>query len=135
MLPSSPRATQIAVDVEILESDAYFSNAIQDRLGDGSADVFMSGPVLLWEHVGAGLVQPLDEFAATPEDGDADDFIARLLAAIAGPDVSATRSGRGRCSRSRSTASRTTSPTSPAASTPPASRCRDLGRLLRDGRS
>jgi hypothetical protein len=58
--------TQIAVDVEILASDAYFSNAIQDRLGDGSADVFMSGPVLLWEHVGAGLVQPLDEFAGTP---------------------------------------------------------------------
>jgi len=74
--------TQIAVDVEILESDAYFSNAIQDRLGDGSADVFMSGPVLLWEHVGAGLVQPLDEFAANAsEDWSQDDFIPSLLAA------------------------------------------------------
>jgi multiple sugar transport system substrate-binding protein len=74
--------TQIAVDVEILDSDSYFSNAIQDRLADGSADVFMSGPVLLWEHVGAGLVQPLDEFAAGASDNwRQDDFIPSLLAA------------------------------------------------------
>jgi multiple sugar transport system substrate-binding protein len=74
--------TQIAVRVEILDSDTYFSNAIQDRLADGSADVFMSGPVLLWEHVGAGLVQPLDEFAAqASEDWRQDDFIPALLAA------------------------------------------------------
>ena len=68
--------TQIVLDVEILESDGYFSNAIHDRLGDGSADVFMSGPVLLWEHVGAGFVQPLDEFVANAsEDWNQDDFI------------------------------------------------------------
>jgi multiple sugar transport system substrate-binding protein len=74
--------TQITVDVEILASDTYFSNAIQDRLADGSADVFMSGPVLLWEHVGAGLVQPLDEFAAgASDDWRQDDFIPSLLAA------------------------------------------------------
>jgi ABC-type glycerol-3-phosphate transport system substrate-binding protein len=36
----------------------------------------MSGPVLLWEHVGAGLVEPLDEHLA---DLDLDDFLPRLL--------------------------------------------------------
>jgi multiple sugar transport system substrate-binding protein len=74
--------TQIAVDIQIVDSDSYFSNAIQPRLAEGSADVFMSGPVLLWEHVGAGLVQPLDEFAAAAsEDWRQDDFIPSLLAA------------------------------------------------------
>ena len=74
--------TGLALDIQILDSDTYFSNAIQDRLAEGGADVFMSGPVLLWEHVGAGLVQPLDEFAAQASDGwDMDDFTPSLLAA------------------------------------------------------
>jgi multiple sugar transport system substrate-binding protein len=74
--------TGIAVDVEILDSDRYFSNAIGDRLAGGGADVFMSGPVLLWEHVGAGFVEPLDEFVAQAGDGwDPDDFTPALLAA------------------------------------------------------
>jgi multiple sugar transport system substrate-binding protein len=74
--------TGIAAHVEILDSDRYFSNAIHDRLADGGADVFMSGPVLLWEHVGAGFVEPLDEFVAQAADGwDADDFTPALLAA------------------------------------------------------
>ena len=74
--------TGLALDIQILDSDTYFSNAIQDRLAEGGADVFMSGPVLLWEHVGAGLVQPLDEFAAQASDGwDQDDFTPSLLAA------------------------------------------------------
>ena len=40
----------------------------------------MSGPVLLWEHVGAGLVEPLDEHLAEV-DGELDlaDFLPRLL--------------------------------------------------------
>jgi multiple sugar transport system substrate-binding protein len=40
----------------------------------------MSGPVLLWEHVGAGLVEPLDEHLAEA-DGEFDlaDFLPRLL--------------------------------------------------------
>ena len=72
--------TGIAVDLEIVDSDTYFSNAIQDRLVDGAADVFMSGPVLLWEHVGAGFVEPLDAFVAQAADGwDAGDFIPALL--------------------------------------------------------
>ena len=36
----------------------------------------MSGPVLLWEHVGAGLVEPLDEHLA---DFDLADFLPRLI--------------------------------------------------------
>ncbi|MDX6596532.1 MAG: multiple sugar transport system substrate-binding protein [Gaiellales bacterium] len=74
--------TRIAVDVEIVDSDTYFSNAIHDRLAGGGADVFMSGPVLLWEHVGAGFVQPLDGFVAEAADGwDPGDFIPALLTA------------------------------------------------------
>jgi len=42
--------------------------------------VFMSGPVLLWEHVGAGLVEPLDEYLAeAPGEFDLADFLPRLL--------------------------------------------------------
>ena len=69
------------LEARILPSDEYFSNRIGARLGgDDAADVFMSGPVLLWEHVGAGLVEPLDEHLA---DADAEldlaDFLPRLL--------------------------------------------------------
>jgi multiple sugar transport system substrate-binding protein len=74
--------TGIELDIEILDSDTYFSNAIHDRLADGRADAFMSGPVLLWEHVGAGFVEPLDGYVAQAADGwNADDFIPALLTA------------------------------------------------------
>src|SRR3954451_743839 len=69
------------LDIRILGSDEYFSNRIGFRLsGEDAADVFMSGPVLLWEHVGAGLVEPLDEHLAEV-DGEFDlaDFLPRLL--------------------------------------------------------
>ena len=69
------------LDVRILGSDEYFSNRIGSHLsGEAVADVFMSGPVLLWEHVGAGLVEPLDEHL-TEVDGEFDlaDFLPRLL--------------------------------------------------------
>ena len=69
------------LDVRILGSDEYFSNRIGSHLsGDAAADVFMSGPVLLWEHVGAGLVEPLDDHLAEV-DGEFDlaDFLPRLL--------------------------------------------------------
>ena len=92
---------------------SYFSNRIRPHLaGDEAADVFMSGPVLLWEHVGAGLVEPLDEHLAEA-DGDFDlaDFLPRCSTPTAGPDGRATRSAPGRCWRSPSTASPTTSPT------------------------
>ena len=69
------------LEIRILGSDEYFSNRIGPRLsGDDAADVFMSGPVLLWEHVGAGLVEPLDEqLAETDGEFDLADFLPRLL--------------------------------------------------------
>src|SRR3954454_20010053 len=69
------------LEIRILGSDEYFSNRIGPWLsGDDAADVFMSGPVLLWEHVGAGLVEPLDEHLAdaSPEF-DLSDFLPRLI--------------------------------------------------------
>ena len=73
--------TGLALDVRILPSDEYYSNDIQGYLsGDDPPDVFMSGPVLVWEHVGAGLVQPLDELLANASDSyRPDDFVESLL--------------------------------------------------------
>jgi len=69
--------TGLQLDITIIPSDEYFSNRIHHLLdGEGAADVFMSGPVLLWEHVAAGYVEPLDGFAA---GSDVDDFVDRLL--------------------------------------------------------
>jgi multiple sugar transport system substrate-binding protein len=74
--------TGIALDVRIVSSDLYFSNKIHHLLeGEGAADVYMSGPVLVWEHLAAGFVQPLDEFLErASESYDASDFVERLLA-------------------------------------------------------
>ena len=71
----------IELEVRIVPSDLYFSNRIEHLLdGDDAADVFMSGPVLLWEHLASGFVQPLDDLlerASGPYD--ADDFFEPLL--------------------------------------------------------
>ena len=74
--------TGLELDIRILPSDEYFSNDIQGYLSDDDApDVYMSGPVLLWEHVGAGLVLPLDGLLDRASDSyRPDDFIDRLLA-------------------------------------------------------
>jgi multiple sugar transport system substrate-binding protein len=74
--------TGIALEVRIVPSDLYFSNKIHHLLdGDGAADVYMSGPVLVWEHLGAGLVQPLDDcLEGAGEEYEADDFVGGLLA-------------------------------------------------------
>ena len=43
------RDTGHRLEFRILSSDEYFSNRIGHHLqGDDAADVFMSGPVLLW---------------------------------------------------------------------------------------
>jgi multiple sugar transport system substrate-binding protein len=69
--------TGLVLDVRIIPSDAYFSNRIHHLLdGDDAADVYMSGPVLVWEHLAAGYVEPLDRFV---ESYDVDDFVGRLL--------------------------------------------------------
>lgn len=69
------------VDLRIVPSDLYFSNQIHEFLsGNDAADVFTSGPVLLWEHVGAGFVEPLDDYLArASSDYAADDFMPNLL--------------------------------------------------------
>jgi multiple sugar transport system substrate-binding protein len=59
--------TGLELDIRIIPSDEYFSNKIHHLLeGESAADVYMSGPVLLWEHVAAGYVEPLDDYAAEP---------------------------------------------------------------------
>ncbi len=74
--------TGIPLDVRTVPSDLYYSNRIHHLLeGDRAADVYMSGPVLVWEHLAAGFVRPLDEFLARASDAyDAGDFLDRLLA-------------------------------------------------------
>jgi multiple sugar transport system substrate-binding protein len=69
--------------LNIIGNDPYFSNKIHSYLsGDDAADVFMSGPVLLWEHVAAGLVEPLDDYVKGARDAyRPDDFFDSLLKA------------------------------------------------------
>jgi multiple sugar transport system substrate-binding protein len=73
--------TGIALEVELVPSDQYYSNQIHHLLGgERVADVYMSGPVLVWEHLAAGFVQPLDEFLERASDSyDAADFLDRLM--------------------------------------------------------
>jgi len=69
--------------LNIIGSDEYFSNRIHAYLdGDDAADVYMSGPVLLWEHVAAGFVEPLDDYVSQARDNyHFDDFLAPLIRA------------------------------------------------------
>jgi multiple sugar transport system substrate-binding protein len=69
--------------LNIIDSDRYFSNKIHAYLmGENAADVFMSGPVLLWEHVAAELIEPLDDFMrGATESYHPEDFIDSLLKA------------------------------------------------------
>jgi ABC-type glycerol-3-phosphate transport system substrate-binding protein len=71
----------IELEVRIVPSDLYFSNRIEHLLdGDDAADVFMSGPVLLWEHLASGFVQPLDDLLARASSAyDASDFFEPLV--------------------------------------------------------
>jgi multiple sugar transport system substrate-binding protein len=73
--------TGISLEIQIVPSDEYFSNQIHHLLdGEARADVYMSGPVLVWEHLAAGFVKPLDEFLESASDGyDPGDFIDRLM--------------------------------------------------------
>ena len=73
--------TGIELDVTIVPSDLYFSNRIEHLLdGEDAADVYMSGPVLLWEHLASGFVEPLDDLLEQASDNyDAADFFASVL--------------------------------------------------------
>lgn len=74
--------TGLDLQINIIPSDDYFSNDIHHLLdGEEAADVYMSGPVLLWEHIAAGYVEPLDDFVAQASAGfDLEDFFAPLIA-------------------------------------------------------
>ena len=91
----------LSLEIQIVPSDEYFSNQIHHLLdGEGAADVYMSGPVLVWEHLAAGFVKPLDEFL----ERAADDTTRRTsssgsCSATAGAAASATLSARDRCWR------------------------------------
>ena len=68
------------IEPQIISSDEYFSNAIGRYLrADDPPDVFMSGPVLLWQHIGDGLVEPLDRYAASSDSISLDDFFESLI--------------------------------------------------------
>lgn len=70
-----------AVRLSIISSDEYFSNQISPCLDEtDAADVFMSGPVLLWEHIQNGHVEPLDPYVNRPEyAADFADFLPNLI--------------------------------------------------------
>jgi len=65
--------------VRLLDNDFYYANQLTDYLGgQNPADVYMSGPVLVWEQLGLGFVRPLDEFAGRASF-DLPDFFDRLI--------------------------------------------------------
>jgi multiple sugar transport system substrate-binding protein len=67
--------------VQLLDNDFYYANHLTEYLGgERYADVYMSGPVLVWEQLGLGFVRPLDEFAERASSGcDLADFFERLI--------------------------------------------------------
>jgi multiple sugar transport system substrate-binding protein len=67
--------------VQLLDNDFYYANKLTDYLGrESPADVYMSGPVLVWEQLGLGFVRPLDEFAGrASRTFDLGDFFERLI--------------------------------------------------------
>ena len=79
--PEFVEQTGIELRVDIVPSDLYYSNRIEHLLdGEEAADVYMSGPVLVWEHLANGFVEPLDDLLAQASDGyDAGDFFEPLL--------------------------------------------------------
>jgi len=74
--------TGLELDIRIVPSDLYFSNDIRHLLeGDEAADVYMSGPVLMWDHLAGGFVRPLDDLVEqSSETWDPSDFMERLVA-------------------------------------------------------
>jgi len=79
--PEFEERTGLSLELQIVPSDLYYSNRIHHLLdADPPPDVFMSGPVLVWEHLAAGFVEPLDDFVAAAGDGyDIGDFLEPLV--------------------------------------------------------
>ena len=66
--------------VRLLDNDFYYANKLTDYLGgERPADVYMSGPVLVWEQLGLGFVRPLDEYVRASPDWNFGDFFERLI--------------------------------------------------------
>ena len=80
-LHSFEESTGHKVQLRILGNDEYSANRIEKYLdGEDAADVYMSGPVQVWQLLGAGYVEPLDPFLARASSGyDPDDFLPSLL--------------------------------------------------------
>ena len=95
--PSSRERTGLALDIQILDSDTYFSNAIQDRLAEGGADVFMSGPgaALGARRRGPRAAAGRVRRPGLGRLGHGRFHRRRCSPRIAGPGASATRSGAG----------------------------------------
>ena len=74
-------STRHHVTAHIVGSDQYFDNAIEaELLAADEADVYMSGPVLLWEHLPRGVVEPLDAYLEKADPGwDFDDFLPNVV--------------------------------------------------------
>lgn len=79
--PEFEEETGLQLDVRIIPSDLYYSNRIEHLLDrDDGADVYMSGPVLVWEHLARGFVEPLDDFfERAGAEYDPGDFIEQLI--------------------------------------------------------
>lgn len=69
------------VHIQLIDNDQYFTNKLSPFLsGDDPADVYVSGPVLMWEQLGAGFVEPLDAYLEQARDDyDFDDFVGSLI--------------------------------------------------------
>lgn len=82
-LPEFEARSGHRVTANIIPTDEYFSNRIHHHLqGPEAADVYMSGPVLLWEHLEGGFVESLDPFLATASPGyHFEDFFDNLIRA------------------------------------------------------
>jgi multiple sugar transport system substrate-binding protein len=79
--PEFEQASGHKLTVRLLGNDFYYANRLADYLGgQPPADVYMSGPVLMWEQLGLGFVRPLDEFAGRASSQlDLPDFFASLI--------------------------------------------------------
>lgn len=77
------KETGHTADLRILASDLYFSNQIHPFLeGADASDVYTSGPVLLWEHLAAGYVEPLDDYVhGVAGDYHPEDFFDSVMRA------------------------------------------------------
>lgn len=87
LLPAFEELTGMKVGYEILAEEEYFEKLrLELSTGTGQYDVFMTGPMLEWEYVAAGWMEPLEAYMADETKTDMpyyqeEDFYQALLAA------------------------------------------------------